>query len=159
MAGSKEKQSAEKVYKNIGDAADAVSSPDRIYYVLYHRKARAYILAENESKAREIAEKLPMSEGNWEPDWYIFDFLDMDEPQTDGPITEKEKEECALLVMRMAIEEYAKKHSVPYHEALAKFVHTYVYDALFNYDTGLWEQGPDYILGWFDEAVEKEQAK
>ena len=68
----------------------------------------------------------------------------------DTPLTDKEKETCAIYVMRMVLEDYADKTGVPYADALLAFARSQTYDALFDVQTGLWREGPDYIREMFE---------
>ena len=65
-------------------------------------------------------------------------------------VTDQQKETCAILVMRSMLESYSKKHNIPFSEALEKFANSPVYDGLFDFETGLWAEGPDYLLSFYE---------
>lgn len=70
----------------------------------------------------------------------------------DKEISEKQKNAAAIMLMQRVLEKYSEKNSISLDEALTWFSSTPVYDALFDYETGLWKEGPDYIL----DIIEKE---
>lgn len=67
-------------------------------------------------------------------------------------ISEKQKNAAAIMLMQRVLEKYSEKNSISLDEALTWFSSTPVYNALFEYETGLWKEGPDYIL----DIIEKE---
>ena len=64
----------------------------------------------------------------------------------DKEIREKQKNAAAIMLMQRVLEIYSERHSVSIDQALTWFSSTSVYNALFDYETGLWKEGPDYIL-------------
>lgn len=68
-------------------------------------------------------------------------------------ITDKQKEYCAVTVMRRMIEKYAEKQNLSFDEAMLIFTGSSVYEALFDYDTGIWKEGPDYLMELFEDAL------
>lgn len=52
--------------------------------------------------------------------------------------------------MRSMLETYSEKHNIPFSEALERFANSPVYDGLFDFDTGLWAEGPDYLLSFYE---------
>ncbi len=64
----------------------------------------------------------------------------------DEKVSEKQKNAAAIMLMQCVLEIYSERHSVSIDEALTWFSSTPVYNALFDYETGLWKEGPDYIL-------------
>jgi hypothetical protein len=75
-----------------------------------------------------------------------------------NPITERQKESCAISTMRRMIEKYSEKTKIPFEDAFFKFTESYVYDALFDYETGIWMEGPDYLMDLYEEALSKNSA-
>lgn len=55
------------------------------------------------------------------------------------------------MLMQRVLEIYSERHSVFIDEALTWFSSTPVYNVLFDYETGLWKEGPDYILDLLEE--------
>lgn len=64
----------------------------------------------------------------------------------DREISEKQKNAAAIMLMQRVLEIYSESHSISIDEALTWFSSTPVYNALFDFETGLWKEGPDYIL-------------
>ena len=65
-------------------------------------------------------------------------------------VTDQQKETCAILVMRSMLEIYSEKHNISFSEALERFANSPIYDGLFDFDTGLWAEGPDYLLSFYE---------
>lgn len=66
-------------------------------------------------------------------------------------ITDKQKETCAVIVMRDAVAEIAKQENLSYDEAMVKFASSRVYEALFDYETGIWKESPLYIFDLYEK--------
>ena len=57
--------------------------------------------------------------------------------------------------MRDTIEELSVRDVISYENALLCFATSKVYGALFDYDTGIWRESPDYLLNLYDYCVLK----
>ena len=66
-------------------------------------------------------------------------------------ITDKQRETCAIIVMRDAVAAIAKQENLSYDEAMVRFVRSRVYEALFDYETGIWKESPVYILDLYEK--------
>lgn len=66
-------------------------------------------------------------------------------------IDDSQKELCAILVMRTMLEDYSTSKGIPFDEALLEFADSKAYVMLFDYATGLWREGPDYLREVFEE--------
>lgn len=64
-----------------------------------------------------------------------------------------QKEACAVEIMREAVGLLAKRENVPYEDALTRFAESKVYDALFDYETGIWKEDADYLLSLYDYCL------
>lgn len=64
--------------------------------------------------------------------------------------TDSQKESCAVTAMRDAVISLSAREGIPYEEALLRFTSSRVYDALFDYGTGIWKESPDYLLSLYD---------
>lgn len=53
-------------------------------------------------------------------------------------------------IMRDAVGLLAERENVLYEEALTRFAESKVYDALFDYGTGVWREDSDYLLSLYD---------
>ena len=63
---------------------------------------------------------------------------------------DSQKELCAVDMMREAVGTLSEREGISYEEALLRFTHSRVYDALFDFDTGIWREGSDYLLNLYD---------
>lgn len=69
-------------------------------------------------------------------------------------IPNERKNACAIHLMRNMLAKYADKYEISFDEALFKFTESNVYDTLFDFDTEVWKEGPDYLMMLFDEALQ-----
>ena len=67
--------------------------------------------------------------------------------------TDSQKESCAVSLMRDAVEELSLREGLSYEDALLRFTSSKVYEALFDYDTGIWRESPDYLLNLYDYCI------
>ena len=68
----------------------------------------------------------------------------------ENEITSTEKEASALAVMQRALENYSKRKGISYEEALVEFSKSGTYEELFDFDSLLWTQGPDYLMSVYE---------
>lgn len=59
------------------------------------------------------------------------------------------KGSTAELILTDAIEDYAKATGKSIEEVRNDIIESGAYDALFNFDTGLWKEGPDYFIEFY----------
>ena len=55
------------------------------------------------------------------------------------------------LILTAAIDDYAKKTGKSVSEVRNEFIESGAYDALYDEETGLWTQGPDYFIDYFEQ--------
>jgi len=55
------------------------------------------------------------------------------------------------LILTAAIEDYAKRIGKSISEVRNDIIESGAYDALYDEDTGLWTQGPDYFIDYFEK--------
>ena len=55
--------------------------------------------------------------------------------------------------MRDDVEELSLREGISYEDALLRFTSSKVYEALFDYDTGIWRESPDYLLNLYDYCI------
>lgn len=60
-----------------------------------------------------------------------------------------EKLSVAFLVMQDAVRELARVQHVSFHEALGRFIRSRAFDALIDTETGVWMEGPVYLLSLY----------
>ncbi len=68
-------------------------------------------------------------------------------------VTDKQKEHCAIVNMRLMLTEYAKETGTPFDDAMFLFAESPVYKMLFDYETNLWMEGPRYLMAYFNEYL------
>lgn len=59
------------------------------------------------------------------------------------------KAPSAELILCAAIDDYSEKTGISADEIRNEIIETGAYDALFDFDTGLWKEGPDYFIDFF----------
>lgn len=67
-------------------------------------------------------------------------------------VTDAQKEACAVSVMRTMLEDYSAQRGIPFESALEQFAASRCYEMLFDFDTGLWAEGPDYLASVFADS-------
>ena len=68
-------------------------------------------------------------------------------------ITDELKEWCATSTMRDMLFVLAEKKDIPYEDALIEFSDSPIYDLLFDYESGMWKEGPDYLLATYEDYL------
>ena len=63
------------------------------------------------------------------------------------------KEACAVETMRYMLQNYAQDKEIPFEDALLLFTTSSTYQVLFDFDTQVWKEGPDYLRSLFDKAL------
>ena len=59
---------------------------------------------------------------------------------------------CAELILTAAIMDMAEDEGISRQEARSRIVNSPAYDALYNFDTGLWSEGPDYFRSFYQSV-------
>ena len=67
-------------------------------------------------------------------------------------ITEQ-KRFCADLILTDAIMDMAEEDGITWQEARSKIINSNAYTALYDFETGLWETGPDYFRDFYQRIV------
>ncbi len=70
---------------------------------------------------------------------------------TNKIVSEKQKEATAILVMRCMLSSYSKQNKISFEDAVLSFSNSKTYEALFDYDTEIWKEGPDYLMSLYVE--------
>ena len=65
------------------------------------------------------------------------------------------KTPSAELILCAAMDDYSRKTGLSVDEIRNEIIETGAYDALFNFDTRLWQEGPDYFIDFFLKLKEK----
>ena len=71
-------------------------------------------------------------------------------------IPEESKNACAIQIMRTMLAKFSDSHGISFDEALLQFTQSDVYETLFDFDTEVWKEGPDYLMMLFKEELDKE---
>ena len=72
--------------------------------------------------------------------------------------TDSQKESCVVDLMRDTVEALSLREGISYEEALFRFTSSKIYDTLFDYETGVWKESPDYLLNLYDYCNSKKTA-
>ena len=65
--------------------------------------------------------------------------------------TDSQKECCAVIAMREAVETLAARENISYEEALLRFTSSRAYEEI-------WKEGSDYLLSLYDYCTSKKTA-
>ena len=57
--------------------------------------------------------------------------------------------QCADMVLADAIKDYAARTGKSEDEVRNGIISSHAYEALYDYDTGLWQEGPDYFIDFY----------
>lgn len=69
-------------------------------------------------------------------------------------VSDTQKNWAAVTVMRVMLIKYSEKNHISFKDALLRFTASNTYDALFDFETEIWKEGPDYLMELF-ERLEK----
>ena len=70
-------------------------------------------------------------------------------------ISSERKEATAITVMRTMLVTYSEEKHIPFEQAILDFSQSETYEDLFDFDTEIWKEGPDYLRGLYDEECSK----
>ena len=68
-------------------------------------------------------------------------------------VSNETKEACAIETMHYMLRFYAQDNNLPFEDALLQFASTTTYNVLFDFETGVWREGPDYLRALFEQAI------
>ncbi|WP_274940949.1 hypothetical protein [Chordicoccus furentiruminis] len=72
---------------------------------------------------------------------------------TVNQITPDRKEATAITVMRCMLLIYAEEQHIPFEDAMLSFSQSKTYEDLFDFDTEIWKEGPEYLRCLYDEEL------
>ncbi|WP_080797538.1 hypothetical protein [Arabiibacter massiliensis] len=55
--------------------------------------------------------------------------------------------QCADLIFADAVQDIAARTGLPTEQVRRKVIESPAYAALYDFETGLWQEGPDYFVG------------
>ena len=70
-------------------------------------------------------------------------------------IPEERKNACAIQIMRTMLAKFSDNRGISFDEALLQFTQSDVYETLFDFETEVWKEGPDYLMMLFKEELDK----
>ena len=71
----------------------------------------------------------------------------------DSSVPTEVKEATAIAVMRCMLVYYAKKQGVPFERVALEFARSKTYEDLFDFDDGIWREGPTYLRVLYEEEL------
>lgn len=74
-------------------------------------------------------------------------------------IDDSQREMCAVLVMRTMLTDYCNDTGVSFNDVFFRFVTSPAYKMLFDYSTGLWMEGPDYLRNIFEDTPDSNRQR
>lgn len=72
-------------------------------------------------------------------------------------VSDEQKTFCASLILTAAIMDMAEDEGISRQEARSRIINSPAYDALYNFDTGLWAEGPDYFRSFYQSVKQIER--
>lgn len=73
-------------------------------------------------------------------------------------VSEHDKTICAALVMDSMVKDIAETEGRKYGDVLKDFVQSQTYDCLFDFETGVWREGPAYLECLFRQELNREES-
>ena len=68
-------------------------------------------------------------------------------------VSSERKDATAITVMRCMLLSYAEEKGIPFEQAMFAFTQSRTYGMLFDFDTEVWKEGPDYLRGLYNEEL------
>lgn len=68
-------------------------------------------------------------------------------------VPENRKNACAVNLMRNMLINYSMKYGIPFETAMIQFAESSTYGMLFDFDTAIWKEGPDYLLELYEDEM------
>ena len=64
---------------------------------------------------------------------------------------------CADMIITAAIQDKAKRENRSIDSVRSELICSDAFEALYDFDTGLWQEGSDYFLSFFEEVMKRKQ--
>ena len=74
----------------------------------------------------------------------------MNEQQT---VPEATKKICADILFTYSVQLLARRLSISFQEARARLINSRAFSAMYDYTTGLWQEGPVYFLNYYEQLL------
>lgn len=73
----------------------------------------------------------------------------------DNSVSLEQKEAAAVTVMRCMLISFAENKKLPFESVMLSFSRSRTYEALFDFETEIWKEGPEYLRGLYEAELEK----
>ena len=100
----------------------------------------------NECAVNDICEILKVKGIKLEGEFY-------NKPETVNDKITEQKRFCADLILTDAIMDMAEEDGITWQEARSKIINSNAYTALYDLETGLWGNGPDYFRDFYKKTA------
>lgn len=60
--------------------------------------------------------------------------------------------QCADMIITDAIQDFSAHLGLPSASIRNQFIESGAYEALYDHETGLWQEGPDYFIDFFKQT-------
>ena len=74
-------------------------------------------------------------------------------------VSDKTKNACAVVLMRNMLLKYSERHNLSFEMAMPQFGKSSTYESLFDFDTAIWKEGPDYVMELYEEELQSKPDK
>lgn len=74
-------------------------------------------------------------------------------------VSDETKEACAIETMCYMLRKYAADNNLGFEDAFFEFSSSTTYQVLFDFETAVWKEGPDYLRSLFENALTKQYAQ
>lgn len=68
-------------------------------------------------------------------------------------VSEKVKNTCAINTMIKMLMKYSERNNVSFEDAMLQFARSSTYETLFDFETAVWKEGPDYLLELYKDEL------
>lgn len=77
----------------------------------------------------------------------------------DAPMPDSVKYACADLMFTDAVETLAHRLGISTTESRSRLIESGAYAAMYDLETGLWREGPDYFIGFYESMPDVRQER
>lgn len=71
-------------------------------------------------------------------------------------ITDEVKEACAIETMHCMVRQYAADNGISFEDAFFTFATSSTYQVLFDFETAVWKERPEYIRSLFERFLARQ---
>ena len=68
-------------------------------------------------------------------------------------VSSEQKEASAITVMRCMLLDFSEEKGILFEQAMLAFTKSKTYDDLFDLETDIWKEGPEYLRGLYEEEL------